>query len=129
MKTIKFNNWKYKYHAICAIIGIGVGFSIASALWLNVGSEKKITEIEKKLISKEAEAKILTGQLSNALEEAKEYKKKDSLNEIKLNAYLLEIKNFKNSKNEKFINAVDYFTDYELQGFITERYSSGSSFK
>lgn len=107
------------------IITFVCGFLIATAIFLSIGNDDNLTELDKEISFKEGEIKVLQSQLKDVKIIAKEYRTKDSINSLKLSQLLKELNQINNGKNDK-INNVDNYTDFELQRFFTERYSSRS---
>jgi hypothetical protein len=107
-------------------IAFAFGFAIATLIIINIGSDEKYTETDLKRAEKQGEARIIKTELKDAELMAKEYRIRDSLNMIIIDELQKELQLNNKGKNEK-INNIDFYTDFELQKFFTDRYSSSSS--
>jgi hypothetical protein len=107
------------------LIAFAFGFAIATLIIINIGSDEKYTETDLKRAEKVGEARIIESDLKDAKLMAKEYKIRDSINMIIIDELQKELQLNNKGKNEK-INGVDFYTDFELQKFFAERYSSST---
>jgi len=106
--------WKYKYHAICFILGV----VLSSLFWLQIGGDdKKAAEKELK------ESKQETEQLRKELVDAKTLResKEDFVKEVgeKKDKVIKDRKKLY-EKGNKDINSTNSSTNAERQRFITE---------
>ena len=106
--------WKYKYHAICFILGV----ILSSLFWLQIGGDdRKAAEKELK------ESKQETEQLRKELVDAKTLResKEDFVKEVgeKKDKVIKDRKKLY-EKGNKDINSTNSSTNAERQRFITE---------
>jgi uncharacterized membrane-anchored protein YhcB (DUF1043 family) len=106
--------WKYKYHAICFILGV----VLSSLFWLQIGGDdRKAAEKELK------ESKQETEQLRKELVDAKTLResKEDFVKEVgeKKDKVIKDRKKLY-EKGNKDINSTNSSTNAERQRFITE---------
>ena len=116
----------YRKTIISHLIAFAFGFAIATLIIINIGNDEKYTETDLKRAEKVGEARIIERDLKDAKLMANEYKIRDSINMIIIDELQKELQLNNKGKNEK-INSVDFYTDFELQKFFAERYSSGPS--
>jgi len=115
----------YRKQITTHLIAFAFGFAIATLIIINIGSDEKYTETDLKRAEKVGEARIIESDLKDAKLMAKEYKIRDSINMIIIDELQKELQLNNKGKNEK-INGVDFYTDFELQKFFSERYGSSS---
>ena len=104
------------------LIAFAFGFAIATLIIINIGKDEKYTETDLKRAEKQGEARIIKNELKDAELMAKEYRIRDSLNMIIIDELQKELQLNNKGKNEK-INNIDFYTDFELQKFFTDRYN------